>query len=102
MRCAGTGAIGMMVHDARRRPGRGHPSGGFTTLHPAAGLHPQQGGIPQSPQALTNRLRSLNAPQVVVIPIPNSKLGEEAVQAMLDRADAIAADLKAAGVVCCL
>ncbi|KAI7837371.1 hypothetical protein COHA_008810 [Chlorella ohadii] len=36
--------------------------------------------------------------QVVVIPIPNSKLGEEAVKAMLDRADAIAADLKAAGV----
>ena len=36
-------------------------------------------------------------PQVVVIPIPNSKLGEEAVKAMLDRADAIAAELKAAG-----
>lgn len=35
--------------------------------------------------------------QVVVIPIPNSKLGAEAVQAMLDRADAIAADLRAAG-----
>jgi len=35
--------------------------------------------------------------QAVVIPIPNSKLGEEAAKAMLDRADAIAAELKAAG-----
>ncbi|KAL4441883.1 hypothetical protein ABPG77_003799 [Micractinium sp. CCAP 211/92] len=36
--------------------------------------------------------------QVVVIPIPNSKMGEEATKAMLDRAAAIAAELKAAGV----
>lgn len=37
------------------------------------------------------------APQAVVIPIPNSKMGEEATKAMLDRAAAIAAELKAAG-----
>ena len=45
-------------------------------------------------------LLTIHPLQVVVIPIPNSKLGEEAVKAMLDRADAIAADLKAAGAEC--
>lgn len=35
--------------------------------------------------------------QVIIIPIPNSKMGEEAMAAMMERAAAIEAELKAAG-----